>query len=1041
MNSHSCYPTSATPSFLSITSLIGLLLVLNIGPYAALSTYAQATPPITSSDLSTVVTTNGNVHSITGGTRPANGPNLFHSFVEFGVPANNIANFLNETALPTSNILGRVTGDNPSSIFGTIQTTNFDNANLFLMNPAGILFGPSANLNVGGSVVFTTANSVRLFDGINSVTFYANPANDAVTTPGRVSILSAAPLVDFGFVTPAAFGFLDPTPAAITVQGSTLSVNPGQSISFVGGDFTMTGGSLEALGSQVRIASLASAGEILHQDLGTGPNINGDTFTGMGTINLSQGAVVDVSANAAGTIRIRGGQFVIADATLSANTGNTNGAPVAIDINATEDLSIMDTRAMSAITATTSGTGDAGAVQISAANVEASTTSQESFALIDTHTLGDGRAGNVTVATHAESAVGSLLVSGTVTTGFRFIDSGTRGPGTGGDVTLTAKNIDLNQTTISTGDFVARQLLIDPSGSAGNLTIIAESLQGSDFIFSTEAFAAIADTQQGGNITITGRQNTPATINLLNGQVGAGGMARGGDITFTNFDSLFTDFTFFETFTTFGPGGGITANGRAIELTNGSKLVATTFGDGDAGNISLTATDHVNLLGQTPANPNAQSVFSPTGIFSNSFGDFGLGNLGASGSVEVTTPRLVMDTGGRINAITNSSGRGGNVTVNADVVSISGEFASPEYIIESSIVDIGDFRPSGIFTKTIGSGESCTEGCGEGGNITLTVGLLSMGPGSQIDSGTSSTGNGGNITVNARETLSMSGTLNDGSPVGIFSRAISAEPDAGSGGNITLTAGQSVSILNGASVSANSTGPGDAGNISIDAGQQFDMRNSSVRTEAAQASGGNIDIQAVNQIRLVDSTISTSVLGGAGSGGNITIDPNIVVLQNSNVIAQAVQGAGGNITITTPLFLSDQSSLVSASSQFGLNGPVTIQGPTSNLSGSVGTLPSDPSQAQNLLTQRCAALANGQASSFVVAGREQLPSDPGGWLTSPLYATGVGEGQGVRGKGLEGLSTNEGREADTQILSLRRLTPARFLIANFADSEATGCHS
>ena len=127
-----------------------------------------------------------------------------------------------------------------------------------------------------------------------------------------------------------------------------------------------------------------------------------------------------------------------------------------------------------------------------------------------------------------------------------------------------------------------------------------------------------------------------------------------------------------------------------------------------------------------------------------------------------------------------------------------------------------------------------------------------------------------------------------------------------------------------------------------------------------------------------------------GSGGNITIDPNVVVLQNSQILAQAVQGAGGNITITTPLFLADSSSLVSASSQFGVNGTVTIQSPTSNLSGSLGPLTSKPSQAQALLTQRCAALANGQASSFVVAGREQLPSDPGGWLSSPLALRGIG---------------------------------------------------
>ncbi|NOS80007.1 MAG: hypothetical protein HOP32_00320, partial [Nitrospira sp.] len=250
---------------------------------------------------------------------------------------------------------------------------------------------------------------------------------------------------------------------------------------------------------------------------------------------------------------------------------------------------------------------------------------------------------------------------------------------------------------------------------------------------------------------------------------------------------------------------------------------------------------------------------------------------------------------------------------------------------------------------------------------------------------------------------------------------------------------------------ASSTGPGNAGDISINAGDQLILQNSSITTQANQASGGKIDIRAVDLVRLDNSTISTSVLDGTGGGGDINIDPNLVVLQNnSQILAQAIQGTGGNITITTPLFLADQSSLVSASSQFGLNGTVTIQSPTSNLSGSLGPLASKTQQVQSLLTQRCAALANGQASSFVVAGREQLPADPGSWLTSPLYAAGTGLGvkaEGVKAEGErlgtgEGLGMRrEGREADTQILSLRRLTPARFLMANFADSEATGCHS
>jgi large exoprotein involved in heme utilization and adhesion len=158
-----------------------------------------------------------------------------------------------------------------------------------------------------------------------------------------------------------------------------------------------------------------------------------------------------------------------------------------------------------------------------------------------------------------------------------------------------------------------------------------------------------------------------------------------------------------------------------------------------------------------------------------------------------------------------------------------------------------------------------------------------------------------------------------------------------------------------------------------------------VTTEAAQASGGNILIQAIDSIRLVNSRISTSVLGGPNtSGGNIVLDPAIVTLQNSQVLAQAVQGAGGNISIIAGTFLADQTSLVSASSQFGLSGAVNIQSPVSNLSGTLATLAQRPLQAQPLLTQRCAAQGSGHLSSLVIAERDTLPTEPGGWLMSPL---------------------------------------------------------
>ena len=167
-------------------------------------------------------------------------------------------------------------------------------------------------------------------------------------------------------------------------------------------------------------------------------------------------------------------------------------------------------------------------------------------------------------------------------------------------------------------------------------------------------------------------------------------------------------------------------------------------------------------------------------------------------------------------------------------------------------------------------------------------------------------------------------------------------------------------------------------------------QNASVTAQASQGSGGNINLQAIDSIRLINSQINTSVQGGPDtSGGNITIDPAVMTLQNSQVLAQAVQGQGGNITIVAGTFLMDPTSLVSASSQFGLSGAVNIQSPLSMLSGTLATLPQRPLQVQHLLQQRCAAQANGQLSSLVVAGTGYPPvgarrvADEFHWRCSP----------------------------------------------------------
>ena len=1050
------------PSGVSHSAISSLICILVIGILIIPTNVRAETAPITPSGLHTQVNLSatppaGHVqYDITGGTRPGgtSGTNLFHSFGDFSVPTNNIANFLNAGSvdlnghilapnLPTSNILGRVTGEDPSAIFGMIQTNGpngFGNANLFLINPHGFLFGPNATLNVGGMVAFTTADYLRL-EGIggNGI-FYADTA--------YASVLTNAPV--------AAFGFLGSNPAAIAVQGSTLGVAPSQSISLVGGNsgfeytdpdtdntapasvpggVTMTGGTLLALGGQINLVSVASPGEVSAVDF---MPTSGMT---MGDINLSRDALLDVSADAAGTVRIRGGQFVIDNATISANTAETNGAPFAIDVKVSGAMVITNNSAP-AFVARSTGAGDAGSIHLKSGSLTATSFPNGGlpFSLIESYTVGSGQAGSI----HLET--GELNVATDTSFPVVFIDSGTRGLGNGGDVTIEAGEATFSSTQINTGD-----IILGGSGSAGSISIRSDSLS-----LKTTTLSADSQNARGGDVTLDARSialTDSAFIDVLSLDGGSAIHIAADHLVVDGVSSILNQ-------TALEPGGGIFITAKTIEVTNNSAVVSQTFGDGDAGNIHVIATDHITLA------DNPVSEFKPSGFYTNSFGDPDLGTHGNAGDIEITTPHLILSGGARINSTTQSSGRGGNVTVTAHDVTLSGQRTVEVF---SELFGLGGTKTTGIYTRTVGS-EFCAGSCGEAGHVTINTGSLAVNGGAVIDSGTTNDGQGGSISVNATDRISISGTMNDGTAGGVFSRTVGMAPDSGDGGNIALTAGQSVTISNGASVSASSTGPGNAGNITIDAGNRLDLHNSSITTEAAQASGGKIDIRAVDLVRLVNSTVSTSVfdgeggggdidiqvieqlrlvnsiirtsvLGGTGNGGNIRIDPNIVVLQNSQILAQAIQGAGGNITIFTPLFLADSKSLVSASSQFGLNGTVTIQSPTSNLSGSLGPLSSTPSQAQNLVTQRCAALANSQASSFVVAGREQLPADPGSWLTSPLALAELGENLNTGNPVASAPTVMAMAAQNSGTVSLRRLTPAGFLIANFADSEATGCHS
>jgi filamentous hemagglutinin family protein len=1049
---------------------------------------AAASGPITPSGLNTQVApvtlpSGQTEYTITGGTRPggAAGTNLFHSFADFNVPTGNIANFLNSgsfdsagnplaAGLPTSNILGRVTGGNPSTIFGMIQTTNFGGANLFLMNPYGFLFGPNATLNVGGMVAISTADYLR-FQGTD--TLFNNASSSQSLSP-----LSIAPV--------AAFGFLGSSPAAIVIQGSTLQVAPGQSISLVGGNqgfdyvdpntglpgdavlggVTLTGGSLLAPGGRINIAGVAGVGEI------TADSMQHTGGMALGTINFDQGGTVSTIGDSAfgdgsgGPVSIRGGQFVatgvqILTSPAEGSTGRGGDVTLSIAGSATFTDSQIVTSPPSFF-----GSGSAGAVSL--------TTNDGltlSNSMVDASSLfAGGDAGAVALSTNGPLALTNSPI-------LTFASA----PGNGGAVTITGQEVTLRSSGITTDvDSGFFDVTVEPAMGQvrpGTVTITAEdtvTLSGSspaDRLISAITFGTLFDA---GSVNLAGK-----TVNLINGTIDAsmndggiispanGGLIEirgnnlnfsglnlfsnavniaeslgtGGTILLRGLDSNLAEFiqlsqSFVSTASGGGGGGGpIRFETKALKISNHTEVGTSSFGIGAGGIITVSGADTLTI--ESESRVLTDVVIGPLGALQ-----------GTAGNILLETQNLSLLTGGQIGAraLANSAGNAGSITVYGKAG--TGSFADSISI---------DGSGSGIF--------STTEGTGSGGNINLfadAVMIQNGGTLSATTSGAESSATGGVINVKANTvSISTGGTMTAISTGGAAAGEVSVQglaspaqsiliegpgsgvftdtQETGLGGSITLNS-NTVTMTNGAAISANSAGAADAGNINITANNGLSMQNSSITTEVtpnglgSSAGGGNIKITAspAATVLIQNSAISASVADGPGGGGNVSIDPQYVILQNGQILAQAADGTGGNISITAGLFLPDANSVVSADSGSGVNGTVTIQSPVSPASGKMVPLGQRPLVPTSLLSQRCAALAGGSISSFTVAGRDTLPAEPGSWLPAPLAfaAPSAGAGLEARGEGEDGSS----------LLSLRQIGPTGFLTQTFA-VEPSGCQS
>ena len=947
-------------------------------------------------NLGTGVTAGPNF-DITGGTRPGGGSNLFHGFDSFSLTTSDTANFINDSGLTTKNILSRVTGGNPSNIYGTIQTTDFPGANLYLMNPAGFLFGPTAQLKVEGSFHATTADYMKLGnDGI----FYADVAQD--------SVLSVS--------SPSAFGFLDSNPGSIEVQTggidfdtflptALLEVPEGETLSLVGGpidvgtpDFS-TSGFLLAPAGTVNLVSVASPGEVT-----LGSPINADGFAQLGDINISGGSIVDAK-----NIYIRGGNLVIDESVLvpggfAFELSFVGLSPLPdggeVNVKVTDNLTMTGTD-LEILTLAAPGifvyTGDffdiSPAAKVPDVNIDAGSVSISGVAGISVTRNAPGENGNVVInANDVTVEKGGSIV---LINAYEGDDPTAPGP----SLTINAQTVDVSG---------------DGSDSAyGFEGIAAQGLVNLTYL--DTQFGADVITANSGDINITATDSLSVTgLGQITTDSRIFGSA--GDITINTGDLLVAgtgdaNSAFIGSQSALaGDSGDIVINTTGgITVKDGGRISSASLGSGDAGDVTLTAAGPITLegadariLGATfqPSDNVLNDLFLEVFFwydfntiqeemgdpdaslmevlaYLSDIGDINIPDLdlipGDGGAITIATPTLTMNAGTRIETSTGWEGNAGSVTANVGAL-----FVNDGATVRSR------------------SGVEFLDGTGH------------VGP-----------GNGGAININAADTISISGT---GSAI-----STSTFGD-GNGGTITIN-GNKVEISNGGIVSADSggtlageflSGNGLAGNISIAAGNEIELSNGTISTRAVTSDGGNIALTAPERIYLLNSEITTSVESGFGGGGNIDIDPEFVILNQGKILANAFGGPGGNITIVTDNLIATPDSVIDASSALGIDGTVNISSPDQEVAEDLAVLSENYLDVTGLTSERCGTTAG--ASSLVDAGPGGLAVDPDGYL--PSFATATNQKYAATG-GSRFVRSGErwwGPDADQAALQIAQLT-------------------
>ncbi|MBD2441442.1 filamentous hemagglutinin N-terminal domain-containing protein, partial [Nostoc sp. FACHB-110] len=459
----------------------------------------------------------GNTFNITEGTQ--SGSNLFHSFREFSVPSGSEAFFNNGTDI--QNIFSRVTGNSISNIDGLIRANG--TANLFLINPNGIIFGNNARLNIGGSFLASTASGIKFSDNLE---FSAkNP--------------QSAPLLSINVPIGLQYG---ENPGNILNQSQILEVQPERTLALVGGDVTVEGGTLSAPSGRIELGGSLKPGEIVNLSIDGGIlSLNFPDNLASADVSVN-GAELNVVGNSGGSIALNARKIdILGFSTLEGGIGSgqssVDGQAKDISLNATDAINIKQSIIQNSVDSSTTNGGD---IRITAGELFVGNGTQ-----LTTITSGETDAGNIFI-----DAKQKVLFDGT----YAFTTVGASGIGNAGNIQLNTEQLTLRNgarllsRTFGRGDagniFIdaKQQVLFDGTYSGAFTTVGASGIgKGGDIQLNTEQLtlrnggliaASTFGRGDAGNIFIDAKQQIlfDGTYSTAFTTVGSSGIGKGGDI-------------------------------------------------------------------------------------------------------------------------------------------------------------------------------------------------------------------------------------------------------------------------------------------------------------------------------------------------------------------------------------------------------------------------------------------------------------------------------------------------------------------------------